>query len=303
MDVLWVTLTIILISGVKGVLIQTSDVTLNVNSFDIRCSPANSEMLLYVDSFTVHRNGTRVALVTYNRTSKGSNLIVPDVTDNRFRYNLTGNVHDDNPANKFLRVVVPANLTRCRDEGNYTCVLNGRTSDDSATYVDQASKYVNVRTTATAIDEIYTPPTNDNMLDPSGGGRFLIGSTYRFTCTGIVGNPPMSLRWCYKQSGEGGFAPLEAYTADISESEPVVHQDCNYKRQSFLNYTMTTLDVNTVLLCEPVSSMFFCGYGAMNKTFVVRAFPRNSGTPNDAARCQISSSIFMIFIFSVINNL
>ncbi|XP_061164055.1 uncharacterized protein LOC133173132 [Saccostrea echinata] len=301
MDSLRVTLSIILISGVKGVLIQTNDVTLDVNSFDIRCSPANSEMLLHVNSFTLHRNGTPVALVTYNRTSKSSNLIIPDVTDNRFRYNLTGNVHDENPANKFLRVVVPANLTRCRDAGNYTCVLNGRTSDDSSNYVDQASRYVRVKTTATAMDEIFTPPTNDNMLDPSGGGRFLIGTTYRFTCTGIVGNPPVSLRWCYKQSGEGGFAPLLAYTAEISESEPEVYQDCNYKRQSFLNYTMTTQDVNTVLLCEPESSMFFCGNGALNKTFVVRAFPRNSGTLNDAVRCQISSSIFMMFIFSVVN--
>jgi hypothetical protein len=141
-----------------------------------------------------------------------------------------------------------------------------------------------------AIDEIFTPPTNDNMLDPSGGGSFLVGSSYRFTCTGIVGKPPVSLRWCYKLHGDVAFNPLISYTADISESEPEMYQDCNNKRHSFLNYTMTTEDVGTVLLCEPYSGMYYCGNGGINKTFVVRAYSRTSGLLNSAVHHRFSMS-------------
>lgn len=62
------------------------------------------------------------------------------------RYNLTGNVHDSNPVNKFLRVVVPANLTSCLDEANYTCLLNAQ-DKDHANYEDQVSRYVGVKST------------------------------------------------------------------------------------------------------------------------------------------------------------
>lgn len=134
------------------------------------------------------------------------------------------------------------------------------------------------------------------MLDPSGGGRFLVGSTYRFTCTGIVGRPPVNLRWCYKQEGEMGFAPLISYTADITESEPEVYQDCNNRRQSFLNYTMTTVDMNTVLLCEPASGMYYCGNGAVNKTFVVRAYSPGGGTYSGCNQCQLSIGLLFTLL-------
>lgn len=138
------------------------------------------------------------------------------------------------------------------------------------------------------------------MLDSSGGGSFLIDSTYRFTCTGIVGKPPVSLRWCYKLNGDLAFNPLISYTADISESEPEIYQDCNNKRQSFLNYTMTTQDAETVLLCEPYSGMYYCGNGAINKTFVVRAYSRTSGMLNSAAHRRLSiitiTACFMVLI-------
>lgn len=134
------------------------------------------------------------------------------------------------------------------------------------------------------------------MLDPSGGGRFLVGSTYRFTCTGIVGRPPVNLRWCYKQEGEMGFAPLISYTADITESEPEVYQDCNNRRQSFLNYTMATVDMNTVLLCEPASGMYYCGNGVVNKTFVVRAYSPGGGTYSGCNQCQLSIGLLFTLL-------
>lgn len=59
---------------------------------------------------------------------------------------MTGNVHDSNPVNKFLRVVVPANLTSCLDEANYTCLLNAQ-DKDHANYEDQVSRYVGVKST------------------------------------------------------------------------------------------------------------------------------------------------------------
>lgn len=73
-------------TGLDGVLIQTSsDLTLGVTPLDVRCSPANSELIMYVNSFTLHRNGTPVAKVTYNRAAQNTNLIVLDVTNNRGR--------------------------------------------------------------------------------------------------------------------------------------------------------------------------------------------------------------------------
>lgn len=76
----------IITTGLDGVLIQTSsDLTLGVTPLDVRCSPANSELIMYVNSFTLHRNGTPVAKVTYNRTAQNTNLIVLDVTNNRGR--------------------------------------------------------------------------------------------------------------------------------------------------------------------------------------------------------------------------
>ena len=73
------------ITGLDGVIIQTSNLTLGVTPLDVRCGPANSEALLYVNSFTLTRNGTSVAKVTYNRATQSSTLIVLDVTDNRAR--------------------------------------------------------------------------------------------------------------------------------------------------------------------------------------------------------------------------
>ena len=97
------------------------------------------------------------------------------------------------------------------------------------------------------------------------------------------------------------FVPLLAYTAVISESEPEVFQDCNYKRHSFLNYTMTSLDTGTVLLCEPESGEYYCGRGPLNKTFVVRAFVYGGGSNSGASHTRRSgclvSALFVYVMF------
>ncbi|KAK3107790.1 hypothetical protein FSP39_022233 [Pinctada imbricata] len=291
----------------ESVMIEvTGHVTIFKDNITITCRAAKSGNLNYINNIQIYRNNSAgnnpLVTVSYDRGSTGS-MINWQEQGLKLRAIAEGDVHNSNPELKFLRLNILANMSRCYDEGSYTCSLHAQTTSGQQ-YDEEASGDVMVHSVPDRIDKIQINAKDNNYVNPTQTtGQFPVGHLVKMTCSGTVGKPPTQFRWCIKENTDTDFMVLNHLYAIVSHSNVTQVENCNNQRATYLSYTVSNLDTLTVLLCEPETELY-CGKNLLNRTFIIKTTQSSINVGNRAAlyspNIRILISIFanlLLFIF------
>lgn len=210
-------------------------------SIGIKCEIFKTANLFRVINIDLLRNSSKSYqnILSVSSQVNGPSVIVWQDKFLQSRATASGDV---STTSAFMRFRLHSKQVKCADAATYTCRMTALLNDYSTRY-EEVTIDIGTRARPNSLDSLTISPAPDSKR------RHKVGIGIQMMCSGIFGNPPENLRWCFKRHGETVFReyPLKS---DIVYSDAVSSGYCQYRRSSTLSFTVHQEDHKAEFLCE-----------------------------------------------------
>ncbi|KAK3083054.1 hypothetical protein FSP39_012700 [Pinctada imbricata] len=278
-------------------ILVTSPVRQGQDDLRITCS-ASGTIFTSITSYSIFRNDsspTLKALVTrtYDVITQTIATAWPNDNQNvQGRAVLTGNSLPF-PNATFIMTIPRDDISCPGDAGGYKCQFSATVTPGSqAPDPTSNQEFVEIQTNPSQMNPMTVLANTGNGNVPVTNYRFSVGTVLTLSCTGTVGNPIQSPRWCHRKTSDFGWqSPASGVSTDGA-----VLVGCQNSQTTTYIHNVTSEDNDRMFLCEAGSNPQ-CGFGDISSNITMSLGSSNAGI---IAGAVIGSIAFLVIVVLIV---